>query len=152
MHDPDVIADKDQWQRLEKILHSLSPFLIGQDGRGDFVGLVERSLVAEEPSVIGLLVLHQDVELVVAQDALGRPLGDEPGDQVDDLGAIGPAIDEVADEDQTSSFGVNAVGAIAEQVQQRLERIDLAMNVSDDINRPVEEWADKRIRHGAALW
>jgi hypothetical protein len=33
-----------------------------------------------------------------------------------------------------------------------LERIDLAMNVSDDINRPVEEWADKRIRHGAALW
>jgi hypothetical protein len=47
---------------------------------------------------------------------------------------------------------VNAVGAIAEQVQQRLERIDLAMNVSDDIDRPVEERADKRIRHGAALW
>jgi hypothetical protein len=84
---------------------------------------------------------------VIAKDALGLPSFNERLDEIDDSGAIGATVSEVAYENETTAFRVGAVVPKAQVGKQFLEGLDLAVGIGDDIDRAGKQGTDKGWGH-----
>jgi hypothetical protein len=106
-------------------------------------GSFEEKFPAVEPVVVIFLVAEQEIQVVIAKDALRQAVLDEPLNEGDHGGAVWPTVGEIAHEDEPPPFGVNAVFSIAEAGEQIVEGLDLAMGVSDDIDRAFKQGTDE---------
>jgi hypothetical protein len=105
------------------------------EGLGEAVGGLD--LVAPE--------VAQELGLVVAGDAEGEAAGDHVHDEVQDLGDLGAAVDEVAEEDDAAAGGVGdgkvtvvvASDEVAELAEQVDELVEAAVDVADDVEGAV---------------
>jgi hypothetical protein len=105
-------------------------------------------LPPEAPVVIRRFLFPQeDVQVVVAEDALRQVGIHKPLDYTDDGGAIGTTVGEVAKEDQPPALGVSVVFSVAEPSHQVVEGLDLTVDVSNDIYGAVEQRANKGRGH-----
>jgi hypothetical protein len=143
-----VVALQHQGQPAEQPQRRLPRLGGGEDLRHGPAGGVQRLGLAEEPGVAVLPLALQEVQLVVAQDALGQPPADQPRHQPDDGRAVGAAVGQVAEEHQAAPFGVGAA-AVAELAEQGAEGVDLAVDVGHHVHRPVEQGLDEGVAdHG----
>jgi hypothetical protein len=100
-------------------------------------------IVFEEPAVRFLGDPPQHVEFVIAEQALRRAFVDHLADTLDHAGAVGSAVAEVADEDEAARLRVLAAPAVTEHAKQVFQRVDFAVDVADDVDRPVEGAPDQ---------
>ena len=107
--------------------------------------LADRLWLAPEPSVAMLALLGQQVELVVAQDALRRALRHEVAHEAQHARGVRPTIHQVANEDKPPPVGMPAVAVVAEPVEEHVQRTRFAVDVADDVYRPSEERSDERV-------
>jgi hypothetical protein len=80
---------------------------------------------------------------VIAEQALRRAFVDHLADTLDHAGAVGSAVAEVADEDEAARLRVLAAPAVTEHAKQVFQRVDFAVDVADDVDRPVERARDQ---------
>jgi len=85
----------------------------------------------------------QQIEFVVARHELCPPRFDESLHEADDAGTVGAAVAQVADEHESPVTMVPAFGVVAETSEQRAQRLELAMDVPDDIEGSIEERLDE---------
>jgi hypothetical protein len=136
MHDSQILALENE-REFGKERENASLLARGRASRierDDAATLVEAVVVAEKPSVALLLVARKQIQLVIPGDTLGSAGLDEVGDELDNGDGVGATIHEVADEDQWSR-GATSLEADAEALQQPFECADLAVDISDDIER-----------------
>ena len=110
------------------------------------VGLLLAVGGIQEPAISGLPGLAQDVELVIAQDALGILTVDKVPHVFDNRRTIGPSVAEVADKDQSAILGVITVAAVTQAIHKRLEGVDLTVDIADHIDRAVMQSGNERVR------
>jgi hypothetical protein len=103
-------------------------------------------VLREVPAVAFLARATKDIEFVVAQYALGEAVGYESADEIQDSRAIGTPVAEVAHEDEAASVGMDALGVVAEPLQEVMECINFAMDIADKVEGAFNELGDKR--HG----
>ena len=113
-------------------------------------GSFEKKFLAEEPVVVVFFVAEQEIQVVVAQDALRQAVLDEPLDEGDHGGAIWATVGEVAHEDEPPPLGMGAVFPVAKTSQEAVEGVNLAVGIADDIDRAVEQLANEGT-HGRFL-
>ena len=99
---------------------------------------LERVLLTEEPAISCLLGVHQYVEFVIPEHREGEPGRRELGVQLHHRHAVGTAIHEIADEDERP-LGAAPCDVHTEAIEQRAERVDLAVHVADQVERTVGE-------------
>ena len=87
----------------------------------------------KEPAGAFLGVFAQQVDLVVAQDRHGTTGRDQLLHQRQYARAVGAPVAEVAHEHQGTPVRVVALCVIAQVLQQRLQGIEFAMDVTDDV-------------------
>jgi peptide deformylase len=102
----------------------------------------------EEPAIAVLRRCSQQIEFVVAEQALGESAGGQLAHELDHAGAVVSAVAEIADEDQATALRMFTVVAIAEHSQQIAQGGELAVDVTDDIQRAVEQWLKQVIGSG----
>jgi hypothetical protein len=71
------------------------------------------------------------------RDGQRAPALDHTHDELQDLGRGRPAVDEVAEEDGLAPVGVAQRVVVAERAQQRRQLVEAAVDVADDVERPV---------------
>ena len=98
MHNPQVGPLETDWQRTEELEHEVPGGLVGWR-----LGPIATGWIILEPPVLRLVVVQQQVQFVVAQDALGPPSPDQVGHQPHHRRAVGSAIGQVADKDEPTS-------------------------------------------------
>ncbi len=98
--------------------------------------------------VIELFLFQQEVEFVIAEDALRPARSHELLHQGDHGRAVGPPVHQIADKHQSPLLRVSTVFVVAEMPQQRHQRVDFAVYIADDINRTIEHRLNERIGHG----
>ena len=82
-----------------------------------------------------LAVAKQNVEVVIPKNALSSACIDQLPDEGHDSGAVGAAVGEVADKNESAAFGVESVSAVAQTVHQGAQGFDLTVDISHDIER-----------------
>lgn len=70
---------------------------------------------------------------MVAKDALGSASFDEALYKIDDCRAIRATVGQIADEDESAAIGMLPVVAVAKMSEQRAQRLDFAMNITNDV-------------------
>ena len=100
-------------------------------------------LFAEEPFILVLVTIQQDVQVVVAEHTLCSPQLDKILDQIDDAGAVRTAIGQVANKHQSTSVGVLPGEVVAQVSDQMTQRVAVAVNVAHDIQGSIEKWLDQ---------
>jgi hypothetical protein len=91
-----------------------------------------------EPAILVLGVVQQEVQVVVAEDALRSTILDKPFDQGDNPRAVWPTIRKVAQKDDLSALRVPAQLVVAQVSEECAEHLKLAMDIPDDIERTVK--------------
>ena len=87
---------------------------------------------------------------MVAERGQRAALLDQALHEGDGAGAVRAAVAQVADEDEAAAVGVPALGVVAEVGQQRVQRLEFAMDVAHDVERAVGQRGEHRgSRHGA---
>ena len=140
--DTQVVALQDEWLALEK------------GGEGGFArggvalprrigGGIALGAFVEIPAGAVFGVVQQQVDFVVAEDALHVAAGMCVLVPVEHGGRIRAAVHEVTEEDEVTVLRMRAVFVVAEVAQQRLQRIVLAVNVADDVKRARGEGLDE---------
>ncbi len=92
-------------------------------------------------------IVANGVDLVVARDALRRSGVDHPLDRAQYGGAVGPPVDQVAHEYESTAVAVTPQVVVAELLQQVDQGFILAVNVADDIDRSSGEFLYATRRH-----
>jgi hypothetical protein len=88
------------------------------------------------PPVIAVLALTtQQVQFMITNDALRTTGPNPPHDLAQYSRTVRAAIRQVADKYEPPSIDMLPVRAIAEMAQQVFERVDLAVDIADDIDR-----------------
>jgi hypothetical protein len=119
MDDSKIITLQGNWKRAEEFENLLSDWFVSQHlWNDDAVFLV---FFAKEPTVVVLAMAEQDVQIMVAQNALRPASFDEALDEIDDRWTIWATVSEVADEDEYSAIGMLSVVAVAKLCKQRKE-------------------------------
>jgi hypothetical protein len=98
------------------------------------VSSFEVKLLAVEPAVVVLFIPEEDIQVVITQYALGQAVVNQALDEFQDGGAIGATVGQIAEEDETTAFGVGAVVTKAEVGKKVVDGLDLAVSVSDGID------------------
>lgn len=133
--------EKPAMQRRYRRLHQTRQFVVVDRGVG-----FARDAVAEdrldpadpgqeaEPLGIALKRRQEDFLVIAEQEAGARPLVAQGDETIDHFRRIGPAIDEIAEEDQLT--GRTAARAIigVDALQQSLEQVEAAVNIADCID------------------
>ena len=102
--------------------------------------------MTEEPGVIVLLPPQEDVQVMVAEHALRPAMPHQVHYPAQHAHAVRAPIRQVAQEYQPPPLGMTAVGRVTQVPQQRLQRVDLAVNVAHDVNRPLEQGPNQSLR------
>lgn len=76
---------------------------------------------------------------MVAEHTLRSAAFDKAAHELDHPGTIGPAIAEIACEDEAPTLGVLTVRVVAEPLEQGVQDTELAMDVADQVERSIEE-------------
>jgi len=150
MHDPKIRSLQRQRQAGEELQHVTagSPLYRGTVPKLAF-GLLLRVRWVKEPAISGLLRSPKDVELVIAQDAGGVPAVYQVPNPINHGGAVGPAVAQVADEDQPAALWMIAVAVVPQPIQKRLQRVDLPVDIAHYINRPLRQLGNQRSSQGS---
>ncbi|CAO0834319.1 hypothetical protein SMICM17S_01117 [Streptomyces microflavus] len=106
------------------------------------LGVLARQLLDRLGEAVGLLDLAArevaaELVLVVAGDAEGVARRDHGHDAAEHTRAVGAPVDEVADEDGRTPFGVGTVH-VSELAQQGVQLGAAAVDVADDVERAGE--------------
>ncbi|GEM_PF-5104843 len=126
-----VVEDVVAHQAVEELADRL-PELSGLTVElGDGVSQAVRDL-----DVAPLELAHQ-LHVVVARRAEGVSGLDHAHDEPQDIGDLRPAVDDVAEEDGLASLGMASADLVAESRQQLDQFVVAAVDVTDDIERPV---------------
>jgi hypothetical protein len=83
---------------------------------------------------------------MIAEDGLRDTHAHEPLDERHDGDAVRAPVDEIADEDEWPRGGA-LLRVDTQSVQEREQRLDLAMNIADDVDRTRDEGLYQS-RHG----
>lgn len=142
MDNSKVITLKGNRQRAEESTNSLLNCRIRKHLRSISATLIEE-LFAPEPLVLWLPMVEQDIQVVVAKDALRLACINQRVDKIDDCRAVWPSVSQITQENQSSALGMPPVPAIVQMPQQRTQCVDLAVNITHDVERAVEKWADE---------
>jgi len=103
--------------------------------------LLEASI--EEPGVSVLVLSRDKREFVIADDPLRVAVRDEFLHPTHRAETSGSPITQVADEDEVSAVRVASLRVVAQTTTQVVERVELAVHVTDDVEWAVEQWADE---------
>jgi hypothetical protein len=76
-----------------------------------------------------------------------RPVSIELLDEMNDGGAFGAAVGEIADKDEVSVMGMPSLFVVSQMSHQGAKRLDFAMHIAHDVERSVEEGLDERSSH-----
>ena len=132
MDDAQVVALQQQRLALEKIdERRFARFRVALPRRVDSGIACGAALEIPAGAVFG--VVKQQVDFVVAEDALRLAARLRLLVPVEHGGRVRAAIDEVAEEDEVAALRVVAVFVVAEVAQQALQRGKLAVDVADDV-------------------
>ena len=91
-----------------------------------------------EPTVSLLGCTSEEIQLVIADQALRQVAFYPLLNKLDDPGTIRPSVAQIPNEDQTSTLWVPALRVIPKVLEQSLQRIKLSMNVPDNIEGSIE--------------
>ena len=133
VHNPQVRPLETDWQRTEELEHEVPGGLVGCH-----LGPIATGWIILEPPVLRLVVIQQQVQVVVAQDALGPSRLDYFSYQPHHRRAVGSAIGQIADKDQPATVRVTPVPVITQDLAQTQQAIDLTMHITDDVQWPME--------------
>ena len=136
MHDPEVLPLAHDGLTAKEA-QDLLPLAVGPHHA---LSLRDRP-VPKEPGVLVLPLPGQGVEIVVAKHHRGRPAVDQVGHPPHDPGAVGPTVDQVADEDQSPALGVGAGLGVPQALKEGAEGFQLAVEVSDQVQGSIRELA-----------
>ena len=100
---------------------------------------------AEEPVVVVFLIAEQDVEVMVAKNALCRASFYQRLHASNDCRAVGAAVSQVAEKDEAAPIRMHPVGAVAELPEKVIESANFAVNIPDNVERAIEQRTHKRI-------
>ena len=97
----------------------------------------------EEPAVAGLRRTAQQAEFVVAQYALRTASRHKRSDEANDARTVGTPVTQVADEDKMALIRMRAVLAVAQPGEKVVQGLELAVDVTDDIERSGQQGGGK---------
>ena len=143
VHHPQALALQRQWQRAKEGQYPFADAVVGQDGGGRVVRSVERPRLTKEPVVVVFAISQQDIEIVVTQHAVRPPGLDQTLHQLDHSRAIGPPVGQVPGKHQPPRLRMGTVLGVAQSIEQGPERLDLAVDISHDVERAVGQRLDK---------
>ena len=101
----------------------------------------------EEPIVAVLAVAPQQVQFVVTHEALCQTRCQQGLHEAQHRHTLRTAVNEIADEHQPSTSGMNAFGVVTQALQQDLQRSEFTMNVADQIEWAVEKRSNQHELH-----
>ena len=84
-------------------------------------------------------MIEQNVEVVVAKDALRPACINQGANQIDDCRAVWPSVGQVAQESESSALAMTTVLVLTQVLQQRAQSADLTVDITHDVERTVEE-------------
>lgn len=87
---------------------------------------------------------EQDIQVMVAQNALCPARFNEALNEMDDCRAVGATVGQITYENQSTTIGMDAIICVAQVPQQRTQGIDLTVNIANDVERSVEKGLDER--------
>ena len=134
VYDPQVIAFETDWQGPEEVENKFPRVLVGRR-----FGTVATRWIILEPPVLGLVVIEQQVQFMIAQDALRPPGFDQPGHEPHDPRTVGPAIGQVADKHEPTSVGMIAIPVVPAHLEQAQQPTALPMHITDDVQGAFEQ-------------
>jgi hypothetical protein len=145
VHDAQVVALERERERLEEAADR-RPFVVGREAGAERprVALVLPmvGVAPAKPPIALFVVPRQQVQLVVAEDRLGESSFRQPLDELHHRHAVGPPVDQVADEHQRTRGGA-PLGVDAEPMEQREQGFDFAVDVADDVDGAGREGLDQ---------
>ena len=100
-----------------------------------------------EPAISRLALAAQQIELMIAEQALRMPQPHECTHELDDRRTVGSAISEVTHEDESPALQMPPDLVVTESPQQFAQRSDLAVHVTDDIDGPLKHLPDRALTH-----
>ena len=133
--DAQVGALQRQGQAVEKGLDAGALQGVGGARELAVFGGVAGQAFLEVPAGAVLGVVAQQVDFVVAGDGAGVAAFDQALHQIDHARTVRSAVHEVADKHQGAGLGVAAAVVVAQVVQQVLQRRQLTVDVSHDVER-----------------
>jgi hypothetical protein len=145
VHDAKVVAHQRQRQSAEEGSPRTAT-LCRRRFRVQELAVREFVVAVEKPAVAVLGLVQQHVELVIAEHALRLAALHPAHHEVEHRRAIRAAVAQVADEHRATALGMPAVGGIAEVPEEGSERLGFAVDVADQIHRPVEQTGDRAVR------
>jgi len=116
MNDSQIVTLQGDWQRAEEIENLLSNRFVGKHLRND--DTIFFVFFAKEPAIVVLAVAEQDVEIVIAKDALRTTGFDQTLNEIDNRWAIWATVGQIADEDESSAIGMLSIAAVAKMFEQ----------------------------------
>jgi hypothetical protein len=131
MDDSQVVTLQGEWQCAKEGEDLLPDCFVGKNLRNDDTTFLV--FFAKEPTAVVLAMAEQDVQIVVAKDALRPACCDETLDKIDDCWTIWATVGQIADEDESAAIGMLPVVAVAKMSEQRAQRLDFAMNITNDV-------------------
>src|SRR5688500_16135295 len=105
----------------------------GEEG-ADLLSLVFRNVVVE-PVVAVLSLVAKDVELVVAEHALSTAAFHQAAHAPDHRQAVAAAIHQITYEHEPAPLAVPALAVVAKMRDQRVENLELAVDIADHVDR-----------------
>jgi hypothetical protein len=85
-----------------------------------------------------LAVAPQQVQFVVAHEALRQTRCQQGLHEAQYRHTLRPTVNEIANEYQPSSCGMNAFGVVTEALQQNLQRSKFTMYIAHEIERAIK--------------
>ncbi len=107
-------------------------------------GLGAAQAAAEEdrqPGVVAPLAPSRHAQVMIAQHRIRHAAAHHLSHQSHHAGTVGATIDQVTHENQSAALRVIALSVVAQVCHERSQSIDLAMNVADDVQRPLRQGA-----------
>ena len=134
VHDAQVWPLQCHGQRAQK-RHDGGALTGRRAGKGCVFVVVGRQAGIEVPPGAIFGVVAQQVDLVVADHGHGAAAGHQVRHPREHRRAVGAPVAKVAHKDQRAAIRVPPLGVVAQVGQQRVQRVDFAMDVADDVER-----------------
>ena len=140
MYEPQGFVLQDNWQGLKKIDVGIDSTRIDAL-RDELTGRL-KMIWLDEPAVSRQYAAKENIEFMIAHQAIGMPPVDQMHDFVYDGWAVRSTIDEVAEENQVSPFTMGTMLVVTQVLEQRFHYLEFPVHIADDVNRAVGQ-----IRH-----
>ena len=143
VHNAEILALQGQRQAREEIRKGLA-LRRGRLLAGEKLALGPVVVGGEEPAIGRFGCTAQEVEFVIAQNALGTARRHQVDDIANHAGAVRAPIAQVTDEDHAALVRVPTVRPVAEPVEEGMQGLELAVHIADDIERAGQQGARNR--------